>query len=197
MTTSFRNQWERADWIYSQIGDMEKVMQEPEMAALRAIGPLAVYQNAMARRFKRFWNQYPKMFLNCINGKLNKPLLLMCLKQKHRIDTGEVSFQQGQKEVMHDEMSLLLRKMKPELRDSVMKKYEELAKEQDELIKKDIEEALNLADDADGEAPSVMERIEEVDEEQEEDETLRPTVFERVAVAKDETTTASTMSEVD
>jgi hypothetical protein len=141
MEKQYAGHWEKPEWIYDQILKIEKRIDEPEMIALKQFSA-ARFQQKMASEFSEFFNHYTKIFFRAINKCLNKQLLLMALKQRKKIDTGEVSFQEGNQEAIGAAFNLMLRQLPEDLREKVANTYTDLVKEEREEQQAAIREKL-------------------------------------------------------
>ena len=137
------HQWERVEWQYAKVLDIETAMREPAMIELRKTSN-ARYQQKMAARFPIFFEHYTRIFMKLVNGKLNKQLYLLCLKQKARIDSGEIDFEKGNREIIDDQVNRLLKKLPDELHGKIQKTYNNLKEEDVERRKKEEQEALDI-----------------------------------------------------
>jgi hypothetical protein len=129
MQKQYAGHWEKPEWIYDQILKIEKRIDEPEMLALKERSA-AMFQQKMASEHAEFFQHYTKIFFRAINKCLNKQLLLMALKQRKKIDTGEVSFQEGNQEAIGAAFNLMLRKLPEDLREKVANTYTDLVEEE-------------------------------------------------------------------
>lgn len=163
--------WEKPEWIYDQSLKVEKRREEPDMVALRERS-MALYQQSMAKQFPEFFSHYTKIFFRAINGQLNGPAFLMLLKQRQKMDRGEISWVEGNQEVIGASFNLLCRDMPEDLRDKVLNTYKELVEEEREEMRQKVEEILaadgapaeeKVAEMLDNLGKAPPQRIEEVD----------------------------------
>jgi len=56
---------------------------------------MARFQQKMAVEFTELFQHYTKIFFRAITGTLNKQLFLMLLKNRQKMDNGEISFSEG------------------------------------------------------------------------------------------------------
>lgn len=132
---------ERPEWIYQQVVLIEEYIKRPDVVALKQRSEAEFVQRA-AKQFPDFFNHYTKMFFRTVHGRLNKPALLMLLKQRKRMDTGEIAWVDGNQEVIGATFKLLLRKLSPELQESIMSTYKDLVDEEKEELRTAIESKL-------------------------------------------------------
>lgn len=92
------------------------------MVALKAKST-AAFQQKMAQEFPEFFQHYTKIFFRAINGKLNGPLFLMLLKQRQKMDKGEVAWEEGNHEVIAASFKLLLRKLPEKLQGDILGEF--------------------------------------------------------------------------
>ncbi len=137
--TSYAGYWEKPEWIYDQVQKIDKYVKTPEMISLKARS-LALFQQHVAGRFPEMFNHYTKIFFRAINQQLNGPMFLMLLKQKSKMDSGEVPWHEGNQEVISGAFQLLMRKLPEDLQEKVMKTYKDLVEEE----KEEMREAIRL-----------------------------------------------------
>lgn len=138
---SYAAYWERPDWIYDQVQKVGEEMKTPQMVALKSRS-MALFQQGLAAKFPDFFNHYPKIFFRTINGKLTKPLLLMLLKQRDKMDKGEIPWQEGNQEVIGASFNLLLRKLPEDMQKKILDTYKDLVDEEKEEVHEAVKEAL-------------------------------------------------------
>lgn len=131
MQKEYAGHWEKPEWIYDQVLKIEKRIDEPDMIALKQRSA-AAFQQRMAQEHSEFFQHYTKIFFRAINKCLNKQLLLMGLKQRKKMDTGEVTFQEGNQEAIGAAFNLMLRKLPEDLREKVANTYTDLVAEERE-----------------------------------------------------------------
>lgn len=161
--------WEKPEWIYDQVLKIGKTIAQPDMIALKTKS-VALFQQSMARQYAEFFSHYTKLFFRAINGSLNGPLLLMLLKQRKKMDNGEISWIDGNQEVIGASFNLLCRNFPEDLKEKVTTTYRELVEEEREEMRKKLEE-LEIAESElvappqrieveDNTTPSALETIE-------------------------------------
>lgn len=140
-TRTYGAHWEKPEWIYDQALKVEKRIQEPDMLALKAKSA-ALFQQSMAKEFPEFFSHYTKIFFRAINGQINGPAFLMLLKQRQKMDRGEISWVDGNNEVIGAAFSLLCRQFPEDLKEKVMATYRDLVDEEKEELRTKVEEIL-------------------------------------------------------
>lgn len=138
---SYAAYWERPDWVYDQVQKVEDELKSPHMMALKSRS-MALFQQAMAAKFPEFFQHYTKIFFRAINGKLNKPLLLMLLKQRDKMDKGEIAWQEGNQEVIGASFNLLLRKLPEDTQQKILDTYKDLVDEEKEEFHQAVKESI-------------------------------------------------------
>lgn len=133
--------WERPDWIYAQAQRIDVMIKTPEMIALRERS-MPLFQQHMAKQFPEFFNHYTKIFFRAILGKLNGPLFLMLLKQRQKMDTGEIAWEEGNQEVIGASFNLLVRKLPQEMQDKILATYKDLVEEEKAEMRAAVEQVL-------------------------------------------------------
>jgi hypothetical protein len=140
----YNEAWERPEWIYAQVLDCEKYMETPEIKELFD-GGLATrkqYYDAMKKKFPVFYKRYEKIFMRCVEKRLTKRLLAMLLVERKKIDTGEKSFVEANREVIDASTQLAVRSFPEKLKEDVLQTYKELADQHDANIKEGIKQAI-------------------------------------------------------
>lgn len=160
MSRTYAGHWEKPEWIYDQVLKIEAMMKTPELMALKARS-MALYQQHLAKNFSEFFNHYTKIFFRVVSGKLNGPMLLMCLKQRQKMDNGDISWVDGNQEVIGASLNLLIRKLPKELQEKVLNTYKDLVDEERAEMKSAIEEVLKKNECATDESISA-DKLEEV-----------------------------------
>jgi hypothetical protein len=133
--------WERPEWIYNEVQKIDKYVKTPEMVALKARS-VALFSQHVAGRFPDMFNHYTKIFFRAMNQNLNGPMFLMLLKQKSKIDRGEVPYMEGNQEVIGGAFQLLMRKLPEDLQEKVLKTYNELVDEEKQEMREAIRQKL-------------------------------------------------------
>lgn len=133
--------WEKPEWIYDQVLKIEKRIKSDEMVKLKEKS-VALFQQRMAKEHEEMFIHYTKIFFRVINGCLTKTLLLMLLKQRQKMDNGEVSYDEGNHEVIGASFNMMLKSLPEEMREKVANTYTDLVQEEREETKKAIREKL-------------------------------------------------------
>lgn len=115
----------RPEWIYDQILKIEKRSAEPAMIRLKE-EKKAVYFQTLGREFSEFMDNYPKLFFRSADGCLNKTMTLMALKEMHKVQTGEKTFEESNHEAIGAAFNLMLRNLPEDLRNKVANTYTDL-----------------------------------------------------------------------
>ena len=123
---NYAGHWERPDWMYDQVRKIELLIKTPELIALKERS-LPLFQQHLAKEFSEFFQHYTKIFFRVIHGKLNGPLFLMLLKQRQKMDNGEIAWDEGNQEVIGASFNLLLRKLPQDMQDKIKEAYRLLA----------------------------------------------------------------------
>ena len=138
---NYAGHWEKPEWLYDQAQKVDARIKSPEIIALRTRS-MPLFQQQMAKEFPEFFQHYTKIFFRAIHGKLNGPLFLMLLKQRQKMDNGEVTWDEGNHEVIGASFNLLLRKLPQEMQDKVMNTYKDLVDEEKADVRKAVQELL-------------------------------------------------------
>jgi hypothetical protein len=99
------------------------------MQNLREKG-LAYMQTKLAQKHQIFYNKFTHIFLRVTTKTLTKPMLVTLLKQRKRMDDGEISFRDGNTEVIAAATNLMTKDLPEKLKADVLSTYEKLVEEQ-------------------------------------------------------------------
>lgn len=137
----YSNAWERPEWIYAQVYDIEQILKDPQMVAMRENEKTrSQFFAQMRKKFPEFDAHYPKLFLRTCDQKLSKDMLLMLLKKMKQVHEGKQGFSAANQEVIGSAFSLLANKLPQEKKEAIMKTYKDLVEEQKANERKGMEE---------------------------------------------------------